>query len=69
MITGAPFCDFVVYTECDLHIERVQPDTVYITQLLDKLCYFYRNCASNIFLNENSLPNSVQVDDECSIVQ
>lgn len=41
MITGAPFCDFVVFTSKDLHIERIFPDHVFMNGLMDKLCEIY----------------------------
>jgi hypothetical protein len=41
-VTGAPFCDFVVYTLCDIHVQRILPDYLYINDMLTKLAQFYR---------------------------
>ena len=42
MITGAPFCDFVIYTSKDIHIERILPDTEVWKAMLNKLTLFYK---------------------------
>ena len=41
MITGTAFCDFVVYTRKDLHVERIKPDIVLMNYLLSNLCEIY----------------------------
>ena len=41
LVTGAPFCDFVVYTKCDVHIERIFPDCDFQNQMMKKLASFY----------------------------
>ena len=41
MITGAPFCDFIVFTQCDLFIERILPDLASMKSLLQKLTPAY----------------------------
>jgi len=43
MITGTPFCDFVVYTEKDLFIETILPDTETMNKMLDKLVNTYKH--------------------------
>ncbi len=45
MITGAPYCDFVVYTPYDMHIERIIPDHALQQQMLDGLAKFFLNHA------------------------
>ena len=42
MVTGAPFCEFVVYTKTDIHIERILPDTTFQENMLQKLSSFYK---------------------------
>ena len=42
MVTGAPFCDFVVYTSKDIHIERILPNTEVWEAMLSKLASFYK---------------------------
>ena len=41
MVTGTAFCDFVVYTRKDLHVERIKPDIVLMNYLLSNLCEIY----------------------------
>lgn len=31
MITGAEFCEFIVYTQCDMAVERITPDISFMT--------------------------------------
>lgn len=45
LITGAYFCDFVVYTSKDLFIQRITLDANYVEKLLQKLCKFYNDYA------------------------
>ena len=40
-LTRAEFCDFVVWTEVDIHIERVKFDVELWTEMKDKLSHFY----------------------------
>ena len=40
-LTSAEFCDFVVWTEVDIHIERIQLDVHLWTEMKDKLSHFY----------------------------
>lgn len=51
MVTGAPFCDFVVYTKKDLVIVRVFPDTLFMEMMLSQLACFYQSHAIP-YLNE-----------------
>lgn len=41
MVSGSPFCDFVVYTNNDLYVERIYPNKDYMEKMLSKLCTFY----------------------------
>ena len=45
MTTEAPFCDFVVYTSCNVYIERVLPDVHMQQEMLNKLSHFYSSHA------------------------
>ena len=45
MITGCDFCEFIVFTQCDLHAERVQPDIAFMNEMLYKLSSFFRDFA------------------------
>lgn len=52
LVTGAGFCDFVVYTKSDLFIERIFPDTETMEMLLEKLCAFYTDHFKQFSLNQ-----------------
>ena len=41
MVTGAEFCDFVVYTRKDLFIQRIFADVEFMQSMLDDLTDFY----------------------------
>jgi hypothetical protein len=41
LVTGAPFCDFVLCTNKDIFVERIYPDIVFQEQLLHRLAAFY----------------------------
>jgi len=41
-IIGVDYCDFVVWTEQDLHIERIYPDNEFWEEALTKSTKFYR---------------------------
>ena len=43
LITGAPFCDFIVFTKTDLYVERINPNVDFINKLFTCLCAFYTN--------------------------
>ncbi|XP_035985120.1 uncharacterized protein LOC118558687 [Fundulus heteroclitus] len=45
MITGCDFCDFIVFTHKDLHVERVWPDKVFMSSMLEVLAAFYQDHA------------------------
>ena len=45
LVTGAPFCDFVVHTSIDTFVTRVLPDMDTMTNLVEKLSDFYINTA------------------------
>lgn len=42
LVTGAPWCDFVVYITKDMFIERILPDIPFMTCMLLKLSLFYK---------------------------
>jgi hypothetical protein len=42
LVTGAPWCELVVYTTKDMHVERILPDIVFMRDILLKLAYFYK---------------------------
>ena len=42
MITGAEFCEFIVYTQCDMAVEGITPDISFMTEMLEKLNLFQR---------------------------
>lgn len=42
LVSGAEFCDFVVFTKKELHIERVQFDQEFCQKLLTDLSAFYK---------------------------
>jgi hypothetical protein len=41
MITGVEFCDFIVYTRKEIHIERIDQDLVFMNKLLSDLSKVY----------------------------
>lgn len=41
LVTGAEFCDFVVFTKNDLFIQRIKPDVKFMQDMLDRLSDFY----------------------------
>ena len=43
-LTGAQFCDSVVWTEIDVHIERISLDAVLWDDMKSKLAHFYYTC-------------------------
>ncbi len=45
MITGASYCIFVVYTKCDMHVEKILPDKCFMDKMLVKLCSFFEKYA------------------------
>lgn len=45
MITGAPFCDFVLYTNKDVYVERILPDRNLHQDMLVRLSAFYHTHA------------------------
>lgn len=47
LVTGADFCDFVVVTQNDMHIEGIIPDRFYMSTMLIKLATFYTDFAES----------------------
>jgi len=43
-VTSAQFCDFVVWTEVDMHIERINFDSTLWDEMRSKLTDFYCDC-------------------------
>ena len=41
LVTGSPFYDFVTYTYHDLHVERIYPNQVVMSNILEKLTKAY----------------------------
>lgn len=41
LVTGAPFCEFVVYTSKGVHIETIEADKEFCNDLLESLSMFY----------------------------
>ena len=44
LITGANFCDFIVFTRYDLFVQRIKPDDLVIFEMVSKLSKFYVEC-------------------------
>ena len=45
MITGTDFCDFIVYTKNDIHVNRILPDIPFMNLMLCKLAEFFKTYA------------------------
>lgn len=43
LVSGAPFCDFITFTQQDLHVERILPDIVTMNSILKMLAEMYIN--------------------------
>ena len=39
--TGLSYCDFVVYTKNQLHVERITPDTLFMKEIMIKVQHFF----------------------------
>ena len=46
MISGADYCEFIVFTQKDLHHENIEPDIPYMIEMLKRLSVFFREYAS-----------------------
>ena len=53
MVTGAEFCDFIVYTFEDMFVQRIMPDYAVMDDLLNKLGHFYRMHAMRYLVVHN----------------
>lgn len=51
MITGCDFCDFVVYTKKDIHVNRLFPDITFMESMLTNLANFLKK-NGKLFLNK-----------------
>jgi hypothetical protein len=49
MITGAEFCEFIVYTQCDMAVEGITPDISFMTKMLEKLSIFFKDFTKPFF--------------------
>ena len=56
LVSGAPFCDFIVYTQHDLHVERIYPDPATMKDILKKASDLYINFIWP-YLNQSSSTN------------
>lgn len=69
-VTGVPWCDFVVYTDLGLYIQRISFDSQFWEDLKEKLisCYFknFIKFASNEWLKDQT-SDSVQADECCAL--
>lgn len=52
MVTGSDFCEFIVFTRKDLHVERILPDTPYMSSSLNTLATFYRDHAVSFIMSK-----------------
>ena len=43
MVTSKKYCDFVVYTKSDFHVERILPDPDFVNTVRD-VAQFYKTC-------------------------
>lgn len=42
LVSGAPWCEFIVYTTKDMLVERIFPDVSFMTDMLLKMSFFYK---------------------------
>ena len=54
MITGAEFCEFIVYTQCDMVVERIKPDIPFMTEMFEKLSIFFKDFAKPFFISTST---------------
>ena len=53
MVTGAEFCDLVVYTYEDMFVQRILPNYPFMDNLLKKLSKFYKRHAMKYLIANN----------------
>ena len=53
MISGYPFCDFIVYTQKDSFVERIQPDLVFMSTMIENLSHFFKTYAKPFLTKQN----------------
>lgn len=46
LISGADYCEFIVFTQKDIHQEKIEPDIPYMTEMLKRLSVFFMEYAS-----------------------
>ncbi len=39
--TGLSFCDFIVFTKKELHVERIEPNSLFMQENLSKAKHFF----------------------------
>lgn len=54
MITGSDYCDFIVFTQKDLSVQRIYPDIEFMEPLLAKLAAFFKNSARPYLQSKNT---------------
>ena len=64
LVTGYKFCEFVVFTQNDLFVERITPDLPFMTNLLRQLAVFYRDFALPYLSNQETGSHNPSVCDE-----
>jgi len=57
MITGAEFCDFIVYTPKDLYVKRLFPDINYMENMINILSSFFKEHAQPYLSAKKVLSN------------
>jgi hypothetical protein len=70
LVTSAQFCIFVVYTEQDIHIEKIVPDTTTMQNLLNKLYSHYILHAKHYLatIRDNAILESHNQDIESEVL-
>ena len=58
LVTGAPYCEFIVNTKEDFAVSKVFPDRDFQKKMFDNLCEFYKLHAIPYFQNINNVPAS-----------
>jgi hypothetical protein len=41
LLSGAPFCNFIIYTKQDFYVQRIYPHMLTMRALIEKLSLFY----------------------------
>lgn len=59
-ITGAPWCDFCVYTPIGIEVERIYPDQEFWQNLVQKLDHFYTSFYVPVLCNRHNIQTAEQ---------